>query len=64
MEIIKTHIVYKKQIISGIFIKVIETFDGKYFREMGSGDGASAWYEQISTQAFFDMVSQYNNKVQ
>ena len=63
MEVIRTHIVYKKQLISGMFIKVLETSDGKYFREIGSGDAYSALYDQISTSKFLEMCDRYNKKV-
>jgi hypothetical protein len=63
MEVVKTHIVYKKDLFGGKFIKVFETSDGKYFREMGSGDGMWAQYEQIMHFEFEQMKNNYNKKV-
>jgi len=63
MEIVKTHIVFRKAFMNNNFTKVHETSDGKYFREIGSGDATDAFYSQISTREFEEMKENYKKRV-
>ena len=63
MEIVRKHIVYKQDFIGGKFVKVVETSDGKYFREMGGSDAFWAHYSHISKSTFREMQKDYLKKV-
>lgn len=63
MEVVKTHIVFRKALFNNHFIKVFETEDGRYFREIGSGDAVDAFYEEISPRDFEEMKENYKRRV-
>jgi hypothetical protein len=51
MKIVNSYIVYRKAWLGGRFVKVVETSDGRYFRDCG-GYCTDAMFSEISKEKF------------
>ena len=61
--IIREFIVWKKDLIGGKFVRILETKDGDFFRCLGSGDSTMDQYEYVSPAEVRLWEREYNDRI-